>query len=187
MTSIVSTEPVLPGLMLLEPKTWRDERGFFVETYQHAKYVGLGIRTEFIQDNRSRSKGGCIRGLHFQRHPGQAKLVSVPRGAIMDAVVDIRIGSPSFGKWQSFVLDDVDNRQLFIPVGFAHGFCVTSDVADVIYKVSSLYDPEEERGLAWDDSDLAIAWPIEKPLLSERDQQHPRLRDIPRADLPRFA
>jgi dTDP-4-dehydrorhamnose 3,5-epimerase len=174
----------LDGPILLRPTVHGDDRGFFVETYQRRAYAAAGIDVEFVQDNHSRSTRGTLRGLHYQRRPGQAKLVRAARGSIWDVVVDIRPASPAFGRWESFELDDVEHRQLFVPVGFAHGFCVTSELADVTYKVSSLYDPAEERGLAWDDPNLAITWPLDEPLLSERDRQHRVLAEIPAGELP---
>jgi dTDP-4-dehydrorhamnose 3,5-epimerase len=164
--------------VLIEPDVHPDARGFFVETYARPRYAALGIEQEFVQDNQSRSARGTVRGLHFQSRPGQAKLVRVARGAIWDVVVDIRPDSPTFGTAEAFDLDDVAHRQLFVPVGFAHGFCVTSEIADVTYKVSSLFDPAEERGIAWDDPALAIAWPTDAPIVSERDRANPPLREV---------
>lgn len=155
-----------------------DARGFFVETFRRDAFAAAGIAVDFVQDNHSRSARGTVRGLHYQARPGQAKLVRVARGAIWDVVVDIRPDSPTFGVAESFELDDVAHRQLFVPVGFAHGFCVTSDIADVTYKVSSPYDASEERGIAWDDPALAIPWPTDAPIVSERDRANPRLRDV---------
>jgi dTDP-4-dehydrorhamnose 3,5-epimerase len=168
----------LDGPILLQPTVHGDDRGFFAETYRLDAYRELGIHPEFVQDNHSRSVRGTLRGMHFQRRPGQPKLVRVARGAVWDVVVDIRPGSPTFGQWEAFELDDVTHRQVFVPIGFAHGFCVLSEVADVTYKVGSVYDAAEERGLAWDDPDVGIAWPIADPLLSERDRSNPRLRDL---------
>lgn len=167
----------LNGLVLLEPQAFTDERGFFLETYNRRAYLDLGIEVDFVQDNHSRSVQHTIRGLHYQVGQGQDKLVSVSRGHIWDVAVDIRAGSPTFGRWEAFELDDVGHRQLFVPVGFAHGFCVLSEIADVCYKVSSFYDPSAERGIAWNDPVLAISWPTAEPLLSNRDLQNPRLAD----------
>jgi dTDP-4-dehydrorhamnose 3,5-epimerase len=172
-----STPGRLAGVVVIEPEVHADARGFFVETYSRARYEAAGIVADFVQDNHSRSARGTVRGLHYQARPGQAKLVRVARGAIWDVVLDIRPDSPTFGRTEAFDLDDVGHRQLFVPVGFAHGFCVTSDVADVAYKVSSPFDPGEERGIAWDDPALAIAWPTDAPIVSERDRANPRLRD----------
>lgn len=160
----------LSGLLLVEPRVFRDDRGFFLESYHRTRYEAAGIDCDFRQDNHSLSCGGTLRGLHYQSHPGQAKLVRVARGRIWDVAVDIRPDSPTFGQWQSFELDDQSHRQLFVPVGFAHGFCVLSEQAEVLYKCSNEYDPATECGLAWDDPDLAIAWPVADPVLSARDQ-----------------
>ena len=173
----------LEGLILLEPAVHADERGFFVETYGRDAYRDVGIDVEFVQDNHSRSGRGTLRGLHYQRRPGQAKLVRAARGRIWDVAVDIRPGSSTFGQWEAVELDDESHRQLFVPVGFAHGFCVLSDVADVTYKVSSPYDGAEERGVAWDDPVIGIPWPVDVPILSDRDRSNPRLADVPPAEL----
>jgi dTDP-4-dehydrorhamnose 3,5-epimerase len=168
----------LSGLILIEPAVMRDERGFFVETYRRAAYQAVGVDTDFVQDNHSRSQVGTIRGLHYQTSPGQPKLVRVAGGAIWDVVVDIRRTSRTFGEWEAFDLDDVRLHQLFVPPGFAHGFCVVSDVADVVYKVGTYFDPSTERGIAWDDPDLAIPWPVASPQLSDRDHGQPLLRNL---------
>jgi dTDP-4-dehydrorhamnose 3,5-epimerase len=164
--------------VLVEPKVIADDRGFFFETYRRAEYASLGIDTEFVQDNHSRSTQGTIRALHFQLTPGQAKLVRVARGAIYDVAVDLRRGSQTYGRYEAFELSDENARQIFIPVGFAHGFCVTSPVADVAYKVSSYYEASTERGIAWDDPDIGIPWPTDRPLVSDRDSTNPRLAEI---------
>ncbi|MEJ7802506.1 MAG: dTDP-4-dehydrorhamnose 3,5-epimerase [Candidatus Limnocylindria bacterium] len=177
MSTLRRVETRLDGLVLLEPTVHGDARGFFVETYSRAIYRDAGVAAEFVQDNQSRSLRGALRGLHYQRRPGQAKLLRVARGAIWDVAVDIRPDSPTFGQFEAFELDDVNHRQLFVPIGFAHGFCVTSDLADVAYKVSSPYDGQEERGIAWDDSALGIQWPVDDPILSDRDRQNPTLAD----------
>jgi dTDP-4-dehydrorhamnose 3,5-epimerase len=168
----------LDGPLLLQPRVHGDERGFFVETFLRDEYRDAGIDVEFVQDNQSRSGRGTLRGLHFQRSPGQAKLVRAARGSIYDVVVDIRPGSRTVGQYEAFELDDIDHRQLFVPIGFAHGFCVVSDVADVTYKVSSLYDAAQERGIAWDDPAIGIEWPAEEPILSDRDRANPSLDDV---------
>lgn len=178
---VIQTE--LPGLVLLEPVVHGDARGFLVETYRREEMEAAGIRDAFMQENQSRSGRGTLRGLHFQVGVGQAKLVRVSQGTILDVVVDVRRSSPAFGKHQAVELDDVLHRQLYVPVGFAHGFYVSSDVADVCYRLSTVWEPAAERGIAWDDPDLGIAWPEADPILSERDRAQPRLREI-RDDLP---
>lgn len=168
----------LRGPILIEPRTHHDERGFFLETFRADAYREIGIDIEFVQDNHSRSERGTLRALHFQVDPGQPKLVRVARGAVFDVVVDIRRRSPTFGQWEAFALDDAQNRQLFIPVGFAHGVCALTDVVDLAYKVGSYYDPAAERGIAWNDREIGIAWPLDDPVVSERDRRHPSLSDI---------
>lgn len=166
----------LNGPVLLSPTVHGDARGFFVEAYRRNVLAQLGIDIDFVQDNHSRSRHGIVRGMHFQ--PGQAKLVRCARGAIFDVLVDIRRGSPDFGRWEGFVLDDVEHRMLFCPDGFAHGFCVLSDLADVTYKVSTYYDAEAESGFAFDDPEVAIEWPDGVELIaSERDRTAPPLAD----------
>lgn len=163
------TDLPLAGLKLVRPRVFADARGFFLESYSERRYAEAGIACGFVQDNHSRSTAGVIRGLHFQAAPGQAKLVRVARGRVFDVAVDIRPDSPTFGRWHGEWLDDRDHAQLFIPAGFAHGFCVASGVADVAYKVSTFYDAELERSIRYDDPELAIDWPIAEPMLSERD------------------
>jgi dTDP-4-dehydrorhamnose 3,5-epimerase len=176
-------ETGLEGLVLIEPQVFGDERGFFVETFSQDAWRELGVEVDFVQHNHSRSAAGTLRGLHFQTSPGQAKLLRCPRGKIFDVAVDLRKGSPTFGRWEGYVLDDEKHRQLFVPVGFAHGFCVLSDVADVTYLVSSYYDPETEAGIRWDDPEVGVEWPVEAPLLSQRDIDAPLLSKVA-ADLP---
>jgi dTDP-4-dehydrorhamnose 3,5-epimerase len=173
----------LDGPILLEPAVHGDERGFFQETYRRSAYAELGIADEFVQDNHSRSRRGIVRGMHFQIGDGQAKLVRCPRGAIVDVLVDLRRGSPTFGEWESFRLDEENQRQLYCPIGFAHGFCVTAELADVMYKCSAYYDPEIERGIRYDDPDVGIDWPPLELIASERDAKAPRLSEVA-ADLP---
>jgi dTDP-4-dehydrorhamnose 3,5-epimerase len=168
----------LEGVVLLEPQVHGDERGFMVETFSRDAWASHGVGVEFVQHNHSRSSKGTLRGLHFQTEPGQAKLVRCPRGAILDVAVDLRRGSPSYGRWEGHVLDDERHRQLFVPVGFGHGFAVLSDVADVSYLLSSLYDPATEAGIRWDDPDVGVEWGVEGPLLSERDQSAPTLAEV---------
>ncbi len=160
----------LPGAKLITPCVFCDARGFFLETFQKRRYAELGIDIEFVQDNHSRSVQGTLRGLHYQADPGQAKLVSVSRGQIYTALVDIRPTSPTFGRHFAHLLDDERHQQLFIPIGLAHGFCVLSVVADVCYKASSPYNAATECAISFDDPDLAIPWPIANPLVSERDR-----------------
>lgn len=160
----------LAGLKLIRPQVFGDARGFFVETYSAARYAAAGIDVTFVQDNHSRSVQGTLRGLHYQSRPGQAKLIRVIHGRIWDAVVDIRPGSPTFGQWHGTELDSETKEQLFIPVGFAHGFCVLSDAAEVEYKVSAPYDPQTECSVNYADPDLGVPWPIKQPILSARDK-----------------
>lgn len=163
----------LQGLKLIKPKIFRDQRGFFLETFQHSIYQQEGVDCSFVQDNHSFSCKGCIRGMHFQSIPGQAKLIRVAVGKIYDVAVDIRPNSPTYGQWEAVILDDQAHQQLFIPVGFAHGFCVLSEEAHVLYKVSSPYDAKVEKGFRWDDPTIKIEWPVSHPIVSERDQQAP--------------
>ena len=168
----------LNGLKLIAPRVFHDERGFFFESYALGKFVEQEIAIPFVQDNISYSKKGTVRALHFQSHPGQAKLVSCLKGSIWDVAVDIRPDSPTFGQWEAILLDDRDRCQLFIPFGFAHGFCVLSEDALVQYKVSSPYHLEAERSIRWNDPDLAIPWPIEHPILSERDRTNAFFKEV---------
>jgi dTDP-4-dehydrorhamnose 3,5-epimerase len=176
-------ETELDGLVLLEPAVHGDERGFLVETFSAPAWRELGVEAEFVQDNHSRSHAGILRGLHFQTRPGQAKLVRCARGRIWDVAVDLRRDSPSYRRWEAHELDDALHRQLFVPAGFAHGFCVLSEIADVHYKLSSLYDPATEAGIAWDDPEVGVRWPIDDPQVSGRDRDAPRLAEIA-DDLP---
>jgi dTDP-4-dehydrorhamnose 3,5-epimerase len=178
-------ETPLPGVLLLEPKVFRDERGFFIETFNTRSLVGSGVAAEFVQDNHSRSTRGVVRGLHYQLRSPQGKLVHVARGRIFDVAVDIRLGSPHFGEWFGTELDDENLASLWIPPGFAHGFCVLSDVADVIYKCTTLYDPADDRGILWNDPAVGIEWPVESPIVSLKDSRLRKLSDT-RFDLPRF-
>lgn len=164
--------------MLLEPTVHKDGRGFFVETFRANELATLGIADAFVQDNHSRSVRGTLRGLHYQAGAGQAKLVRVARGEIWDVVVDLRTGSETLGAWEAHALDDVTHRALYVPPGFAHGFCVISEIADVLYRVSAYYDARAERGIAWDDASLAISWPVADPILSDRDQHNPSLQEV---------
>ncbi len=173
MPRITATE--LPGELLIEPDVYRDDRGFFLETFHEAKYQALGIGGAFVQDNHSRSRARTLRGLHLQRGRPQAKLIRVVRGAVIDVAVDVRRGSATFGRWVTTVLSEENLRQYYLPPGFAHGFYVTEGPADVEYKCTAIYDPAEEIGIAWNDPDLAIAWPDRDPILSGRDAGLPRL------------
>jgi dTDP-4-dehydrorhamnose 3,5-epimerase len=167
----------IDGPVLIEPVVHGDARGFFQETYRKAVFADLGVHEEFVQDNHSRSRLGVLRGMHFQ--PGQAKLVRCARGSILDVVVDIRPGSASFGEWEPFPLDDEAHRQLYVPDGFAHGFCVTSELADVVYKVSTYYDPDAESGFRFDDPEVGIEWPKGIELqVSDRDRTAPLLSEL---------
>jgi dTDP-4-dehydrorhamnose 3,5-epimerase len=169
----------LDGPALLKPHVFRDERGFFQESYRRSVFSELGIDGEFVQDNHSRSGRGIVRGMHFQVGDGAAKLVRCARGAILDVVVDLRLDSPTFGEWESFELDDENLHQVFCPIGFAHGFCVISDVADVMYKQAPYYDGDLERGIAFDDPEVGIAWPEGLELVpSERDATAPLLSEV---------
>ncbi len=172
----------LDGLIVIEPTVHGDERGFFTETYRqewHERW-GIPVQERFLQDNHSRSSRGVVRGMHFQVGAGVAKLVRCARGRIVDVAVDLRSGSPTYGRWQAVELDDESLRELYVPVGFAHGFCVLSDVADVLYKQTAYYDPEIERGIAYDDPDVGIEWPLPAAELtvSDRDAAAPRLDEI---------
>jgi dTDP-4-dehydrorhamnose 3,5-epimerase len=168
----------LPDIVLIEPEVHGDERGFMVETFRADSWRDLGVETDFVQENHSRSGASILRGIHFQTSPGQAKLVRCARGRIWDVVVDLRRDSPTYRRWEGHELDDVSHRQLYVPVGFGHGFCVLSEDADVAYKLSSYYDPATEAGIAWDDPDVAIEWPLADPVLSERDRNAPRLAEV---------
>lgn len=172
----------LPGVIVIEPTAFPDARGFFCETYRHSwqAEVGIPVQESFIQDNHSRSTRGVVRGMHFHIGAGVAKLVRCARGRILDVLVDLRRGSPTYGQWEGFELDDEGMRTLYVPVGFAHGFCVLSDVADVIYKQTAYYDPAVERGIAWNDPQVAIQWPlpVEELIVSERDSKAPTLAEF---------
>jgi dTDP-4-dehydrorhamnose 3,5-epimerase len=179
------TPTPLSGLLVLEPRIFKDDRGYFVETYQQERYREAGITQPFVQDNTSHSIKDTLRGMHFQQPRAQGKLVSCTRGAIWDAVIDVRQGSPTFGKWFGVELSAATARQLWVPTGFAHGFCVLSDTADVTYKCTDYYAPGTERAVLWNDPDVGIAWPVKSPLLSPKDAVAPRLKDAP--VLPAFS
>ena len=171
-------ETALPGSKLIVPTVHGDDRGFFVETFRSDRYEELGIDARFVQDNHSRSSRGVLRGMHLQIGEGIAKLVRCARGEILDVIVDVRRGSPTYGRWQAFTLDDRAHNLLFVPVGFAHGFCTLSEVADVVYRQTGYYDPELERSIAYDDPELAIEWPAGIDfVVSARDAAAPTLRE----------
>jgi len=175
-------ESKLPGLKIVEPAVNGDERGFFSETYRRSWHEEMGVPEgeEFVQDNHSRSKHGVVRGMHFHVGKGVAKLVRCARGRIVDVNVDLRRGSPTYGKWEAVELDGEGLRELYVPIGFAHGFCVLSEVADVIYKQTAYYDPAVERGIAWNDPEIGIEWPLPEGdlVVSERDEAAPRLSEV---------
>lgn len=169
----------IPDVILIKPRVFEDERGFFMETYKKPDFEKAGIKEKFVQDNHSKSKYGVLRGLHFQKEPyAQAKIVRCIRGVIYDVAVDLRKNSPSFGKYVGVILSEYNKYQLYIPKGFAHGFVVLSDVAEVIYKVDNIYAPEYEGGLIWNDPDVNILWPIDNPIVSLKDQKLPTLKEL---------
>ena len=174
----------IADVLIIEPDVFHDRRGFFMETYHQKKYAGNGLHKEFVQDNRSFSSKNVLRGLHYQLTHQQAKLVFVLKGEIFDVVVDIRPHSPTFGRWVGEVLSDQNNRQIFVPEGFAHGFCVLSDTADVIYKCTDLYYPEDDKGINWADKKINIDWPVKNPVMSDKDKSLPMLHDVPKELLP---
>ena len=169
----------IPELILVTPKIFSDERGYFFENYKTSEYFSNGITTKFVQDNISHSVKGVLRGLHYQKNPkAQAKLVTALRGEIFDVAVDLRENSPTFGKWTGEILSEINHKSLYIPEGFAHGFCVLSKEADILYKVSSEYSPEHERGVLWNDSEINIEWPLNDKILQEKDSKLPILKNI---------
>lgn len=182
--SVKFFEMSLPGVFLVEPVVFQDDRGLFMETYHQEKYADGGIGQTFVQDNHSHSKKGVVRGLHYQLRHAQAKLIYVLEGEIFDVALDIRRGSPWFGQWFGTHLSSKNKRQMFIPEGFAHGFCVLSEMADIMYKCTDFYVPQEEFGVYWSDPSIGIDWPVESPCLSEKDAQNPLLSEIPDDSLP---
>jgi dTDP-4-dehydrorhamnose 3,5-epimerase len=176
----------IEGLLIIEPKTFKDKRGFFMETYNRRKYMAAGITATFVQDNLSYSLKNTIRGLHFQIRNSQAKLVQALSGEIFDVAVDLRPGSATFGKWAGSRLSDKNGRQMYIPNGFAHGFCVLSEFALFYYKCSDFYAPDDEGGIIWSDQDIGIEWPVEHPIISEKDNQYPNLSSLGADQLPSF-
>jgi dTDP-4-dehydrorhamnose 3,5-epimerase len=176
---------VLPGVVVLHPTIFGDDRGFFLESFNEERFEQVGLPSHFAQDNHSRSSFGVVRGLHYQLRRPQGKLVTVVTGEIFDVAVDIRVGSPTFGRWCGVHLRASEPAFVWIPPGFAHGLAVVSESADVLYKCTTLYDPEDERGLLWNDPDIGIEWPLTEARLSARDLQHPRMRDAG-SELPRW-
>jgi len=179
-------ESDLPGVLLIEPEVRGDARGYFMETWNVARYEQAGLSARFVQDNVSYSARGALRGLHFQNPNAQGKLVYVLQGEVFDVAVDIRVGSPTFGRWTGITLSGDNKRQMYIPEGFAHGFCVTSERALFAYKCTDFYNPEAEAGVLWNDPDIGIDWPVKLPILSDRDKNAPRLKDMPPDRLPKF-
>jgi dTDP-4-dehydrorhamnose 3,5-epimerase len=177
---------ILPGLLIIEPRVFTDARGFFLETWHQARYQELGLPGQFVQDNLSCSTHGTLRGLHFQHPNPQGKLVYVLQGEVLDVAVDIRVGSPTFGKSVCVMLSSDNRRQLYVPEGFAHGFCVTSANALVVYKCTDFYVPQSEGGILWNDPDLGIDWPVHSPILSDKDKRYIPLSQIPREQLPQY-
>jgi dTDP-4-dehydrorhamnose 3,5-epimerase len=179
-------DTALPGVWLIEPTVWRDERGFFFESYQEMKFAELGIRERFVQDNHAKSVQGTLRGLHYQIARPQAKLCRVVQGAVLDVVVDVRRGSPTFGRHAVEVLSAENLRLVYVPPGFAHGYAVLTETAEFLYKCSDFYSPQHERGLLWSDPALAIDWRISSPILSAKDRAHLPLAAIPANELPLY-
>jgi dTDP-4-dehydrorhamnose 3,5-epimerase len=180
-------ETSLPGVYELRPLIHSDSRGAFLESYHHAKFANVGIKDTFLQDNHSISSRGTLRGLHYQLHHPQAKLCRVIQGEALDVVADIRIGSPHFGKWTSVLLSAKEQNQIYVPVGFAHGFLALTKTVQFLYKCSDYYDPSDEHGILWNDPALAINWGTTTPVLSQRDANQPKLADVQQQFLPRFS
>jgi dTDP-4-dehydrorhamnose 3,5-epimerase len=174
----------IPGVFLTEPPCFADLRGFFMETFHREKYAAAGLDRDFVQDNHSHSKRGVLRGLHYQLKQPQGKLIYAVTGTIFDVAVDIRKGSPTFGQWTGAEISAENRRQIYVPEGFAHGFVVLSEFADVIYKCTALYAPGDEYGILWSDPDIGIDWPVENPILSEKDLENPALKKVPEHHLP---
>ncbi len=183
----VTPQAELPEILLIEPQVFGDERGFFKETFHAQRYRDTGMPLPFVQDNVSRSRQGILRGLHLQNPYAQGKLVSVLEGEVFDVAVDVRVGSPNFGKWVGVTLSAQNHRQLYVPPGFAHGFAVTSEFALFVYKCTDLYHPETELGIAFDDPALAIRWPVDQPIVGEKDRRNLPLAQIDQSKLPRYA
>jgi dTDP-4-dehydrorhamnose 3,5-epimerase len=183
--NVIETD--LSGVLILEPRVFGDERGFFMESYNAGRYGEAGLPDRFVQDNLSFSRHGVLRGLHFQNPQPQGKLVSVLQGEVFDVAVDIRVGSPTFGRWTGVTLSAENKRQFYVPPDFGHGFVVTSDVALFFYKCTDYYAPHAEGSILWDDPEIGIEWPLEAPTLSEKDRAAPTLRETPEDALPRYA
>jgi dTDP-4-dehydrorhamnose 3,5-epimerase len=171
------TETALPGVLIIDPVVHGDQRGFFLETWKADQYRSIGIKESFVQDNHSRSEKNVLRGLHFQKSHPQGKLVRVARGSVFDVAADIDPLSPTYGRWVGVELNDESMRQFYVPPGYAHGFCVLSEIADFLYKCTDYYRADDEMGIFWNDPDLAIDWPVQNPSLSQRDQNLPVLKD----------
>jgi dTDP-4-dehydrorhamnose 3,5-epimerase len=182
--NVIETE--LPGVLIIEPQVFGDERGFFMESWNERRYEEAGLPDRFVQDNLSYSSYGVLRGLHFQNPQPQGKLVSVLRGEVFDVAVDIRVGSPTFGKWTGATLSEENRRQFYVPEDFAHGFVVTSETALFFYKCTDYYAPSSERVVLWNDPEIGIEWPTDTPILSERDSTAPPLRKMPAGSLPHY-
>lgn len=172
------TPTSIPDVLVIEPDVHEDERGFFMETYQEKRYGNMSIETKFVQDNLVYSRKGVLRGLHYQHPHSQAKLIQVMIGKIFDVAVDIRKESPTFSKWVGAILSESNQKQLFIPTGFAHGYCVLSEAALVIYKCSSVYSPENEKGILWNDKSVRINWPVQNPIISPKDLNLPSFKEL---------
>jgi dTDP-4-dehydrorhamnose 3,5-epimerase len=179
-------ETSLPGVLELRPKVFRDDRGFFLETYQRLHFANVGITDTFVQDNHSRSAKHTLRGLHYQLQHPQSKLCRVVEGEALDVAVDIRVDSPTFGKWTSVLLSSEFHNQIYIPRGFAHGFLALTDSVQFLYKCGDIYDSADEHGIAWNDPSLGISWGVENPLVSKKDARHPTFAEIPEELLPRY-
>lgn len=186
LMSVKIVETSIPGVIFIDPHLYRDSRGFFMETYSQKKYAKAGVDHLFVQDNYSHSKRGTLRGLHYQLIHPQGKLVYVVTGEIFDVAVDIRRGSPTFGKWMGGLLSTENRRQVFVPAGFAHGFCVLSETADVMYKCTDFYTSGDEYGIFWADQSIGIDWPIDNPILSAKDSNNPRLSEVVEDLLPTY-
>lgn len=186
MSSLVVRKGKIPGVLLVEPREFPDNRGYFTEIYHARKYSENGLERAFVQDNMSFSRRNILRGLHFQLRSPQGKLVFAAQGEIFDVAVDIRRGSPTFGQWEGYTLSGENHHQLYVPEGFAHGFVVLSETATVMYKCTALYQPNDDRGLLWNDPSIGISWPVSNPVLSDKDAALPRLSDLNEEDLPAY-